>query len=275
MPTTATEDAQIELMIASGSSANAIRAAIPSLSRTNVYLKISKYKRHGTVGRVQLKPTGRPRMLDARTEAFIQALLATKPGMELDEMQAAIARELGVSCSVSTVSRAISRAGLGSQRRPARRRGRWGAVKKAEMEGGEGDAGAGEGEADGEGRRDQDLHQSRAAGDEGPASYPLPAATWEPEGQAAARAAAEMQALDPSLDPELAQSHPRNGNGLEMQFAQHQLARPPSEAHSRGLVDALRSEMAMGGARKQGDGIYQSPYLPVQHAENVEVLRPL
>lgn len=100
-------------MIRSGASAQAIRAAVPSVSRTNVYLKIQKFRKYGTVARVETKTIGRPRVVDDGTEKFILGLMAAKPTIELDEMQHHIATELKLNISTSTISRTISRAGLG------------------------------------------------------------------------------------------------------------------------------------------------------------------
>jgi transposase len=111
------DNATIERMVSEGKSAMAIRAAVPNVSRTNVYLKIAKFKKHGTVGRVQTKTLGRPRAMGEGVDKFLQGLLAAKPDMELDEMRRHLQNELQLTVSMSTISRAISRAGIASGQR--------------------------------------------------------------------------------------------------------------------------------------------------------------
>ncbi|GAB7355010.1 hypothetical protein MBLNU459_g5617t1 [Dothideomycetes sp. NU459] len=106
------DNATIERMISEGRSAIDIRAAVPTVSRTNVYLKIAKFKKHGTVGRVQTKTLGRPRVMGEGVDKFLQGLLAAKPDMELDEMRRHLQAELQLHVSMSTISRAITRAGI-------------------------------------------------------------------------------------------------------------------------------------------------------------------
>ncbi|CAD0094719.1 unnamed protein product [Aureobasidium vineae] len=116
------DNATIERMVSEGKSAMAIRAAVPNVSRTNVYLKIAKFKKHGTVGRVQTKTLGRPRAMSEGVDKFLQGLLAAKPDMELDEMRRHLQKELQLTVSMSTISRAISRAGIAPEKRPVRTR---------------------------------------------------------------------------------------------------------------------------------------------------------
>lgn len=120
------DNATIERMIAEGRSAIDIRAAVPSVSRTNVYLKIAKFKKHGTVGRVQTKTLGRPRVMGDGVDKFLQGLLTAKPDMELDEMRRHLQSQLQLQVSMSTISRAITRAGIANGKttktRNARRR---------------------------------------------------------------------------------------------------------------------------------------------------------
>lgn len=116
------DNATIERMVGEGKSAMAIRAAVPNVSRTNVYLKIAKFKKHGTVGRVQTKTLGRPRAMSEGVDKFLQGLLAAKPDMELDEMRQHLQKELQLTVSMSTISRAIARAGIATGQRPARTR---------------------------------------------------------------------------------------------------------------------------------------------------------
>lgn len=116
------DNATIERMVSEGKSAMAIRAAVPNVSRTNVYLKIAKFKKHGTVGRVQTKTLGRPRAMSEGVDKFLQGLLAAKPDMELDEMRRHLQKELELTVSMSTISRAIARAGIASGQRPVRTR---------------------------------------------------------------------------------------------------------------------------------------------------------
>ncbi|TIA24246.1 hypothetical protein D6C81_02529 [Aureobasidium pullulans] len=116
------DNATIERMVSEGKSAMAIRAAVPNVSRTNVYLKIAKFKKHGTVGRVQTKTLGRPRAMSEGVDKFLQGLLAAKPDMELDEMRRHLQKELQLTVSMSTISRAIARAGIASGQRPVRTR---------------------------------------------------------------------------------------------------------------------------------------------------------
>lgn len=115
------ENSIIERMIEEGKNAIAIRAAVPDVSRTNVYLKIAKFKKHGTVGRVQTKTLGRPRVMSEGVDKFLQGLLAAKPDMELEEMRRHIQDQLRVTVSMSTISRAITRAGMANGR-PGRAR---------------------------------------------------------------------------------------------------------------------------------------------------------
>lgn len=115
------ENSIIERMIEEGKSALAIRAAVPDVSRTNVYLKIAKFRKHGTVGRVQTKTLGRPRVMSEGVDKFLQGLLAAKPDMELEEMRRHIQDQLHVTVSMSTISRAITRAGMANGR-PGRAR---------------------------------------------------------------------------------------------------------------------------------------------------------
>ncbi|KAL1302634.1 hypothetical protein AAFC00_003004 [Neodothiora populina] len=110
------DNATIERMITEGKSAISIRAAVPSVSRTNVYLKISKFKKHGTVGRVQTKTLGRPRIMGEGVDNFIKGLLAVKPNMELEEMRKHMQTQLHMTVSMSTISRAITRAGVNNGR---------------------------------------------------------------------------------------------------------------------------------------------------------------
>jgi len=110
------DNAIIERMVEEGKSAMAIRSAVPNVSRTNVYLKIAKYKKHGTVGRVQTKTLGRPRVMDEGIDKFLQGLLAAKPGMELEEMRRHLQDRLHITVSMSTISRAISRSGVAAGR---------------------------------------------------------------------------------------------------------------------------------------------------------------
>lgn len=116
------DNATIERMVTEGKSAMAIRAAVPNVSRTNVYLKITKFKKHGTVGRVQTKTLGRPRAMTEGVDKFLQGLLAAKPDMELDEMRRHLQKELDLTVSMSTISRAIARAGIATGQRPVRSR---------------------------------------------------------------------------------------------------------------------------------------------------------
>ncbi|KAG9753954.1 hypothetical protein KCU73_g5770, partial [Aureobasidium melanogenum] len=116
------DNATIERMVSEGKSAMAIRAAVPNVSRTNVYLKIAKFKKHGTVGRVQTKTLGRPRAMSEGVDKFLQGLLAAKPDMELDEMRRHLQKELQLTVSMSTISRAIARAGIATGQRPVRTR---------------------------------------------------------------------------------------------------------------------------------------------------------
>jgi transposase len=116
------DNATIERMVSEGKSAMAIRAAVPNVSRTNVYLKIAKFKKHGTVGRVQTKTLGRPRAMSEGVDKFLQGLLAAKPDMELDEMRRHLQKELELTVSMSTISRAIARAGIAPGQRPVRTR---------------------------------------------------------------------------------------------------------------------------------------------------------
>jgi transposase len=116
------DNATIERMVSEGKSAMAIRAAVPNVSRTNVYLKIAKFKKHGTVGRVQTKTLGRPRAMSEGVDKFLQGLLAAKPDMELDEMRRHLQKELELTVSMSTISRAIARAGIAPGARPVRTR---------------------------------------------------------------------------------------------------------------------------------------------------------
>ncbi|KAI5198225.1 hypothetical protein E4T38_07648 [Aureobasidium subglaciale] len=116
------DNATIERMVSEGKSAMAIRAAVPDVSRTNVYLKIAKFKKHGTVGRVQTKTLGRPRAMSEGVDKFLQGLLAAKPDMELDEMRRHLQKELQLTVSMSTISRAIARAGIATGQRPVRTR---------------------------------------------------------------------------------------------------------------------------------------------------------
>lgn len=120
------DNATIERMIAEGKSAIDIRAAVPAVSRTNVYLKIAKFKKHGTVGRVQTKTLGRPRVMGDGVDKFLRGLLAAKPDMELDEMRRHLQSQLQLQVSMSSISRAITRAGIANGRttktRNARRR---------------------------------------------------------------------------------------------------------------------------------------------------------
>lgn len=113
---TAEENTTIERMIEEGQSAIAIRAAVPNVSRTNVYLKIAKFKKHGTVGRVQTKTLGRPRVMSEGVDKFLQGLLAAKPDMELEEMRRHMQDQLHITVSMSTISRAITRAGISNGR---------------------------------------------------------------------------------------------------------------------------------------------------------------
>lgn len=112
MGVTDEENATIERMINQGKTALAIRAAVPNVSRTNVYLKIAKFKKHGTVGRVQTKALGRPRAMGESVEKFLQGLLAAKPNMELEEMRRHLQDQLQITVSMSTISRAITRSTL-------------------------------------------------------------------------------------------------------------------------------------------------------------------
>jgi transposase len=116
------DNATIERMVSEGKSAMAIRAAVPNVSRTNVYLKIAKFKKHGTVGRVQTKTLGRPRAMSEGVDKFLQGLLAAKPDMELEEMRRHLQKELELTVSMSTISRAIARAGIAPGQRPVRTR---------------------------------------------------------------------------------------------------------------------------------------------------------
>lgn len=110
---TPAENDLIEALIAAGQNATSIRAAVPTVSRTNIYLKMAKYRKHGTVSRIETKPIGRPRLLTNDTEKFLLGLMAAKPGIELEEMQGHVLQVLGLSVSTSTISRTISRSGLG------------------------------------------------------------------------------------------------------------------------------------------------------------------
>ena len=123
------DNATIERMIEEGKTAIAIRAAVPDVSRTNVYLKIAKFKKHGTVRRVQTKTLGRPRVMSEGVDKFLQGLLTAKPDMELEEMRRHIQDQLQLTVSMSTISRAITRAGIANgrpnrARNPTRRKNR-------------------------------------------------------------------------------------------------------------------------------------------------------
>ena len=61
-------------------------------------------------------------MLFRSVDKFLQGLLAAKPDMELDEMRRHLQKELQLTVSMSTISRAITRAGIATGQRPVRTR---------------------------------------------------------------------------------------------------------------------------------------------------------
>jgi len=110
-PHTPEDTQKIEQMLHAGYRPLEIRKELPHISKSNIYLKYTKYRKDGTslVDKTTYRKTGRPKKLDPKLEEFIASLLASKPGLELAQIAEQLRSEKGVECSTTSVSRAIAR----------------------------------------------------------------------------------------------------------------------------------------------------------------------